>query len=130
MRIALLVIAGLALAGYVVVAFVLPQMAGAEASEAAQALIAGTSSAQHQVAAAAQKAGKLAGSGNGIKLAARNGDKFGELKWLVDPSGTIHGWNDKNAIEIALTPTLQAGKVDWACRGFPISAMPANCGGH
>jgi hypothetical protein len=130
MRVALLVIAGLALVGYIVVAFVLPQMAGSEAKDAAQALIAGTSLAQEQVAAAAQKAGKLDGSGNGIKLTPKTDAKLGEMKWLVDPNGTVHGWNNKNAIEIALTPSLQGGKVDWHCHGYPIDAMPASCGGH
>jgi hypothetical protein len=130
MRTALLVIAGLALVGYIVVAFVLPQMAGSEAKEAARTLLAGTNSAQQQVAAAAQKAGKLDGSGNGIKLAPKSDDKLGGMKWLVDPNGTVHGWNDKNAIEITLTPSLHGGKVDWHCRGYPIDAMPASCGGH
>lgn len=130
MRTTLLVIAGLALVGYIVVAFVLPQMAGTEAKEAAQALIAGTDPAQQQVAAAAQKDGKLDGSGNGVKLAAKSDTKFGELKWLVDPNGTIHGWNDKNAIEVVLTPALQGGRLAWRCRGFPIDAMPASCGGR
>jgi len=41
MRIALLVVAGLALIGFLAVAVVLPQRAGAEAREAAQALILG-----------------------------------------------------------------------------------------
>ena len=40
MRIGLLVVAGLALIGFLVVAVVLPQMAGTEAKEAAQALVA------------------------------------------------------------------------------------------
>ena len=39
MRIALLVVAGLALIGFLAVAVVLPQRAGAEAREAAQVLI-------------------------------------------------------------------------------------------
>ena len=38
MRIALLVVAGLALVGFIVVAFVLPQLSESEAKEAAQAL--------------------------------------------------------------------------------------------
>mgnify|MGYP003425392946 CR=1 FL=1 len=56
MRAALLVIAGLALAGFIAVSFVLPQMAGSEAKEAAQALVAGADAAKQQVAAAAGKA--------------------------------------------------------------------------
>lgn len=130
MRIPLLIIAGLALIGFIAVAFVLPQMAGSEAKAAAQALISGMDQARQQVAAAAQKGGKLDGSGNGIKLAAKSDGKFGELSWLVDPGGTIHGWNRKNAIEVVLTPTLQGGQLAWRCRGFPIDAMPASCGGR
>ena len=57
MRIALLSVAGLALAGFLVVAVVLPQMAGAEAKEAAQALMAGAEPAKQQVGAAAAKSG-------------------------------------------------------------------------
>ena len=41
MRAALLVIAGLALIGYVVLAWVLPSMAGSELRAAAQALVVG-----------------------------------------------------------------------------------------
>jgi len=25
---------------------------------------------------------------------------------------------------------MQGGKVAWNCRGYPVDAMPANCGGH
>ena len=50
MRIGLLVVAALALIGFLVVAVVLPQMAGAEAKDAAQALIAGAQPAQQQIA--------------------------------------------------------------------------------
>ena len=72
MRAALLVIAGLALAGYVAVAFVLPSMAGSEVRAAGQALVTGADAAKQQVSAAAEKAGKLEGSGNGIKVAAKD----------------------------------------------------------
>jgi type II secretory pathway pseudopilin PulG len=130
MRIALIVVAGLALIGFLVVAVVLPQMSGAEAKEAAQALIAGTQAAQQQVSAAAEKAASLENSGNGVKVASKADGKFGELKWVVEAGGTIRGWNEKNAIEISLRPALQAGKVSWTCRGYPIVAMPASCGGR
>jgi hypothetical protein len=130
MRIGLLIVAGLALAGFLVVAVVLPQMAGNEAKEAAQALIAGAGPAEQQVAAAAEKSGALAGSGKGVKIAPRNDPKHGELKWLVSDDGAIRGWNEKNALEVTFTPTLQAGKASWSCRGYPVSAMPGNCGGH
>ena len=53
MRAALLVVAGLALAGFLAVAVVLPKMAGAEAREAAQALLSGAEAPKQQVAAAA-----------------------------------------------------------------------------
>jgi len=130
MRIALLVIAALALVGFLMVAVVLPQKAGADSKEAAQALVAGADPAKQQVAAAAEKAGNLARSGNDVKVAAKNDPKFGELKWIVDAAGTIRGWNEKNALEIAITPALSGGKVSWNCRGYPASAMPVSCGGR
>jgi hypothetical protein len=129
MRTVLLIIAALALAGFLAVAVVLPQMAGSEASDAAQALISGADAAKQQVAAAAEKAGNLANSGRDVKIAARNDAKHGELKWIVETNGAIRGWNEKNAIEISISPALQGGKVSWACRGYPITAMPASCGG-
>jgi len=129
MRAALLVIAGLALAGFLAVAVVLPQMAGSDAREAAQVLVAGADPAKQQVAAAAEKSGALAGSGKDVKLAARSDPKHGELKWIVETNGAVRGWNERNAIEISFTPALQGGKVSWACRGYPITAMPASCGG-
>jgi hypothetical protein len=130
MRAALLVIAGLALVGFIAVSFVLPQMAGAEAKEAAQALITGADAPKQQVAAAAEKAGNLAGAGSNIKVAPRSDPKFGELKWFVEPGGAIRGWNEKNAIEISVTPSLKDGKVAWICRGYPNASMPAACGGR
>jgi hypothetical protein len=130
MRIGLLIVAGLALIGFVVVAVVLPQMAGAEAKEAAQALVSGAEPARAQVNAAVEKSGNVAGAGKGVKVAAKNDPKHGELKWLVGDDGAIRGWNEKNALEIALTPSVQAGKVSWNCKGYPVSAMPASCGGR
>jgi len=130
MRIGLLVVAALALAGFVMIAFVLPKMASDNAKQAAQALIAGAGAAQQQVAAAAEKTGSLAGSGKDVKLAARNDPKHGEFKWLVAEGGAIRAWNEKNAIEVVFMPQLQGGKTVWSCRGFPVSAMPPNCGGR
>jgi hypothetical protein len=130
MRIGLLIVAGLALIGFVVVAVVLPQMAGTESKEAAQALVSGAEPARQQVSAAAEKAGNVSGVGKGVKVAARNDPKHGELKWLVGEDGAIRGWNEKNALEIALTPSLQGGKLSWNCKGYPVSAMPATCGGR
>jgi hypothetical protein len=130
MRAALLVIAGLALAGFVAVSFILPGMAGSEAREAAQALITGADALKQQVAAAAAKAGKLAGAGGGIKAAPRNDPKLGELKWIVEANGAIRGWNEKNAIEISVTPKMEGGNVTWVCRGYPNASMPASCGGR
>ncbi len=129
MRAALLIVAALALAGFLVVAVVLPQMAGSEAKDAAQALISGADAAKQQVAATAEKAANLAGAGKDVKIAARSDAKHGELKWIVETNGTIRGWNEKNAIEVSMIPALQGGKVSWSCRGFPITAMPATCGG-
>jgi Tfp pilus assembly protein FimT len=129
MRAALIVVAVLALAGFLAVAVVLPQMAGSDAREAAQTLIAGADGARQQVAVAAQKAGSLAGSGKDLRLAARTDPKHGELKWIIEANGAIRGWNEKNAIEISIMPSLQGGAVTWNCRGYPITAMPASCGG-
>ena len=130
MRAALLVVAGLALIGYVAVAFVLPSMAGSEVRAAAQALVSGADAAKQQVSAAAEKSGKLDGSGNGIKVAAKDDPKHGTMKWIVSDNGAIRGWNEKNALEVALTPSVQGGKVSWNCKGYPVSAMPQNCGGR
>lgn len=130
MRIGLLIVAGLALIGFVVVAVVLPQMAGTEAKEAAQALVSGAEPARQQVGAAAEKSGNLSGVGKGVKVAPKNDPKHGELKWLVSEDGAIRGWNEKNALEVALTPSVQSGKVNWNCKGYPVSAMPQTCGGR
>jgi hypothetical protein len=129
MRGALLAVAGLALIGFLAVAVVLPRMSGSEAREAGAALVSGAEAAKQQVAAAAEKSGKLEGSGAGIKLAPRSDPKHGELKWIVSENGAIRGWNEKNALEVTLLPTLQSGKVSWNCRGYPMDAMPPSCGG-
>ena len=130
MRIALLVVAGLALIGFLAVAVVLPQMAGAEAKEAAQALLSGAEPAKQQVAAAAQKSGNLKAVGRDVKLAPKSDAKHGDMKWIVADDGAIRGWNEKNALEIALVPAVRDGKVSWSCKGYPVTAMPANCGGR
>jgi hypothetical protein len=130
MRIGLLIVAAVALVGFLVVAVVMPRMAGAEAKEAAQGLIAGAGPAQQQVGAAAEKAGKLDGSGKDVKISPRNDSKHGEMKWLVSEGGAIRGWNEKNALEVTFTPVLQGGKATWNCRGYPVSAMPLACGGR
>ncbi len=130
MRIALIAVAGVALIGFLVVAVVLPQMSGAEAKEAAQNLVAGADAARQQVAAAAEKAGNLENAGANVKVPAKTDSKHGEMKWVVEPGGVIRGWNEKNAIEVSVRPALQGGKVAWTCRGYPIVAMPASCGGR
>lgn len=130
MRIALLVMAGLALVGFLVVAVVLPQMAGTEAREAAQALISGAEQAKQQVSASAEKSGNLSGVGKGVKIGAKNDPKHGEMKWIVSDDGNIRGWNEKNALEVTITPSLQSGKANWRCKGYPIDAMPPSCGGR
>ena len=129
MRGALLVVAALALIGFVAVAVVLPRMAGSEAREAGQALVAGAEAAKQQVAAAAEKNGKLEGAGAGIKVASKSDPKHRELKWIVSENGAIRGWNEKNALEVTLIPTLQSGKTSWSCKGYPADAMPPSCGG-
>ena len=129
MRAALLVIAGLALIGYVAVAWVLPAMAGSEVKAAAQALVAGAEPAKQQVSAAAEKAGNLNGAGNGIKVVEKDDPKHGKMKWIVAENGAIRAWNEKNAIEVTLTPSLQGGKTSWNCKGYPVDSMPPACGG-
>ena len=130
MRIVLLMVAGLALAGFLVVAVVLPRMAGAETQEAAQALLTGVEAAQKQISERAEKAGNLSGSGKDVKIASRGDARHGEMKWLVAENGAIRGWNEKNALEVTLTPALQSGKASWNCRGYPVNAMPLDCGGR
>lgn len=129
MRAALLVIAGIALIGFLVVALVLPQMAASESKAAAQALVAGADAAKQQVSSAAEKSGNLNGSGAGVKVASKNDPKHGEMKWLAAENGAIRGWNEKNALEIVFMPSLQGGKVSWSCKGYPVDAMPVSCGG-
>src|SRR5258706_7376143 len=130
MRIGLLLVAVLALAGLLLVAFVLQKRADAQAKEAVKALIAAAEPARRQVGAIAEKNGNLAGAGRDIKIPMRDDPKHGELKWLVSEGGAIRGWNARNAIEITFTAGLQSGKASWTCRGYPISAMPATSGGR
>jgi hypothetical protein len=130
MRTALFIVAGIALVGFLTVAVVLPHKAGADAREAAQALIMGAEPAKKQVADFAEKSGNLAGVGKGIKLSAKTDPKHGELKWIVSENGDIRGWNEKNALEVTFTPKLQSGKANWNCKGYPVTVMPANCGGR
>ena len=129
MRVALLVIAGLALAGYVAVAWVLPSMANSEVKAAAQALVAGAEPVKQQVAAAAERSGNLAGAGSGVKMIEKDDPKHGRMKWIASENGAVRGWNADNAIEITLTPALQGGKTSWNCKGYPVDAMPPACGG-
>ncbi len=129
MRVGLLVIAGVALIAFLAVAVVLPQMQGGEVRDAAAVLVSGANAAKTEVTAAAEKGGNLAGSGANIKIAAKVDPKYGDLKWIVEAGGTIRGWNEKNALEVALTPTLAAGKVSWSCKGYPAQSMPVTCGG-
>lgn len=129
MRGALLVIAGLALLGYVAVAWVLPSMADSDARAAAQALVAGAEPAKQQVSAAAEKSGNLAGAGSGVKVVEAQDPKHGKMKWIASENGAIRAWNADKAIEITLTPSLQGGKASWNCKGYPVGAMPPSCGG-
>jgi hypothetical protein len=130
MRIALLVVAGVTLIGFLFVAVVLPQKAGADARDAAQALITGADPAKQQVADSVEKSGNVSGVGRGIKVASKIDPKHGELKWIVSENGDIRGWNERNALEVTITPSLQSGKANWNCKGYPVMAMPPNCGGH
>ena len=86
--------------------------------------------AQQQVATFAEKTGNLVGVGKGIKVSAKSDPKHGEMKWIVSENGDIRGWNEQNALEVTLTPSLQSGKASWNCKGYPVTVMPANCGGR
>jgi hypothetical protein len=129
MRVGLLIVAALALIGFIVVAVVLPEMAGAKSKEAAEALIAGADPGKQQVGQNAERSGKLAGAGKGVKIPPQQ-NQHGNLKWIVEDDGTIRGWNEQNALEIALMPTLEGSKVSWRCKGYPVSSMPPTCGGR
>ena len=129
MRVGLLVVAGMALVGFLAVAVVLPQMQGGETRDAAAVLVSGTNAAKNEVTAAAEKAGNLTGAGANIKIAPKTDPKYGEFKWIVEPGGVIRGWNEKNAIEVAMIPALNGGKVAWSCKGYPAQSMPVTCGG-
>jgi hypothetical protein len=52
------------------------------------------------------------------------------MKWIVSEDGDIRGWNERNALEVTMKPSLQAGKANWNCKGYPVTAMPLNCGGR
>jgi hypothetical protein len=52
------------------------------------------------------------------------------MKWLVSENGEVRGWNESNAIEITLTPSMPGAKVAWSCKGYPVGAMPTTCGGR
>lgn len=127
MRIGLVAVAVLALIGFLAVAVVLPEMERAELKEAAQALVAGAEPAKQQVATTAEKSGKLAGAGEGVTLPAKSDPQHGHMKWIVATDGAIRAWNERNALEVAFTPTLQGGKVSWICKGYPLNAMPQSC---
>ena len=129
MRIGLLVVAAAALIGFLAVAVVLPQMESGEVRDAAAVLVSGTNAAKTEVTSAAEKAGTLTASGDKLKINVKKDPKYGDLKWVVESSGTIRGWNEKNAIEVVLTPTLTGGKVAWNCKGYPTPSMPVTCGG-
>jgi hypothetical protein len=129
MRAALLVVAGLALIGYVAVAWVLPSMAGSEVRAAAQALVAGAEPAKQQVGSTAEKSGQLAGAGMNVKMIEKDDPEHGRMRWIVQANGAIRAWNEKNALEVTFTPSLQGGKTSWNCRGYPLDAMPLSCGG-
>ncbi len=129
MRVGLLVVAGVALIGFLAVAVILPQMQGGEVRDAAAVLVSGANPAKEAVAGAALKSGNLGGAGANVKIAPKSDPKYGELKYIVESGGVIRGWNEKNAIEIAITPQMNAGKVVWACKGYPSQSMPVTCGG-
>jgi hypothetical protein len=128
MRAGLLILAGIALAGFIVVAVVLPRMASSDLKAAAASLVAGADEAKAQVGAAAEKVANLTGSGANVRIAVRVDANAGELNYVVEQNGVIRGWNRTNAIEIVVTPDLSGGKIHWTCKGYPHDAMPQSCG--
>lgn len=130
MRAGLLVLAGVALAGFIAIAVILPKMASGDLMAAAATLIAGVEAAKAQVGATAEKSGTLTGSGANVKISSQNDAKAGAMKYVVEQDGVIRGWNEQNAIEISVTPALSGGKAGWTCKGFPHDAMPPSCGGR
>src|SRR4051812_49726581 len=118
MRIVLLMVAGLALAGFLVVAVVLPQMAGAETKQAADALLAGAEAAQKQVTERAEKSGNVAGSGAEVKITAKKDPKHGGLKWLGAEKGALRGWNEKKAIQNKPIPSMPGRQIALARQGY------------
>ena len=130
MRAGLLILAGIALAGFIVIAVVLPRMASSDLKAAAASLVAGADEAKAQVGAVAERAANVGGSGASLKIAARVDANAGEMKYVVEQNGVIRGWNRTNAIEIVLTPNLSGAKTNWTCKGFPHDAMPPSCGGR
>ena len=129
MRAGLLVLAAIALAAFIAIAVVLPRMANSELKAAAVVLIAGADAAKSEVSAAAEKAANLTGAGANLKIASRVDANAGEMKYVVELNGVIRGWNEKNAIEIVMTPALPDAKTRWICKGYPHDAMPQSCGG-
>lgn len=129
MRAGLLTLAAIALAGFIVIAVVLPRMASSDLKVAAASLVAGADEAKSQVGAAAAKAANLTGAGANVKIDMRVDPNAGEMKYVVEPNGVIRGWNRTNAIEIVVTPVLSGGKTVWTCTGYPHDAMPTSCGG-
>ena len=97
----------------------------------AQALILGAEPAKQQVAAYAEKSGNLVGVGKEVKVATKSDPKHGEMKWIVSEKTAISAaGTGGTALEVTLTPTLQSGKASWNCKGYPVTVMPANCGGR
>src|SRR4051812_7229204 len=117
MRVSLLVVAALALIGFVVVAVVVPQTQGAKAKEAAQALVAGAGPAQQQVSSTVEKSGNLSGAGRGVKIAEKSDPKAGRLKWIPAQDGADPGRKVGNALQGALPPNAQARRRGWAWTG-------------
>ncbi len=130
MRIALLIVAGIALIGFLAVAVVLPHKAGADAREAAQALISGAEPAQKQVAALAEKTGNLAGVGKGHQ--ARGEERSQARRAQVDRvRERRHPRLEREERDRSHHDARRCnrGKANWNCKGYPVTVMPASCGG-
>ena len=75
---------------------------------------------------AAEKSGKIAGSGRGLRPVPPT--RFIDFSY-VGEDGAIFLQSRKTEATVLLVPRMVNGKVQWDCRGFPETAMPGSCRG-
>lgn len=91
-------------------------------AKAAEVLLAGAA-LRTQVDDRAAKTGSLEGSGEGLAIPAAGRVATG----FASRNGEITVIGVDPAVVFILTPSLQAGTVTWACRGFPKELAPMMC---